>query len=236
MDHSSILLLLLHQSHLGLITVEERYCRCSVFFLFPMYLDPPFPSTFCAPRFSTSKDEGLDCGRLYRSLGCPFGQREKGVELRSPRPHHVERHIQRGIIAELRDYVTIFRDTATDPSLVIIHVGINDIGYLQTRNLLAEIANVIYYIQGCERGRCGVTVVRHFAPGQMRLIFHSTNKTFLTGVWRAANKYARSVTRGICNPPSNNTSERGFVGTRDGNHHSYEFGRRSCPRCSRSLH
>ena len=60
-------------------------------------------------------------------------------------PVHITWKGRRGLrLAGLRDYVTTFREAATRPSLIIVHVGTNDIGYLPKRNLLAEIANAIY--------------------------------------------------------------------------------------------
>ena len=161
-------------------------------FLFPMYSDPPFTPTFCAPRFSTPKVWIVGDSIVHWAALLARERRAWNLGL----PVHITWKGKRGLrLAELRNYVTTFRDTATDPSLVIIHVGTNDIGYLQKRNLLAEIANVIYYIQGVN---ATVRVTWSDILPRVKYDNFPVNKQNIPDrVRRAANKYARSVTRRI---------------------------------------
>ena len=131
-------------------------------------------------------------------------------------------------LTELRDYVTTFRDTATAPSLIIIHAGTNDIGYLQKKEPLAEIANAIYYMHGVN-AEVRVTW-SDILPRVKNHNFPLDKQNIPERVRRAANKYARSVTRringaSVTHPQVTHQSED-FPGrgpsSGQGDHHSYE--------------
>ena len=157
-----------------------------------MYTDPPLAPAFCAPRFSTPKIWIVGDSIVHWAALLARERKEWNLGL----PVHITWKGKRGLrLNGLREYIATFRNSATVPSLVIIHAGTNDIGYLQKRQLLAGIADSVYYIHGLTDA---VRVVwSDILPRVTYANFPPDKQNIPDRIRRAANKYARTVTRRI---------------------------------------
>ena len=127
---------------------------------------------------------------------------------------------KRGLsLGGLRDYVSTFRGKMGSPSLIILHVGTNDIGKLPKKQMLMAVADAVY---GMSRVFPSARIIwSDILPRVTYDNFPLGKQNIPDKVRRAANKYARSTskrTNGTSIPHPQITYTRSDLFYRDGVH------------------